>query len=88
MHKRKSQNRSLSAPGLECEGVIRESEGYRANVLMSSTVGGGLIGVDEDSGMELQQSGAVAADVATAAQVEVESHGGGFLRQQMQHHQG
>ena len=58
---------------------------------MSLPVGGGLIGVDEDSGMELQQqSGAVAADVATAAaaQVEVESHGGGFLRQQMQHHQG
>ena len=59
---------------------------------MSLPVGGGLIGVDEDSGMELQQqSGAVAADVATtaaSAQVEVESHGGGFLRQQMQHHQG
>ena len=57
---------------------------------MSLPVGGGLLGVDEDSGMELQQSGAVAADVATAAaaQVEVESHGGGFLRQQMQHHQG
>ena len=58
---------------------------------MSLPVGGGLIGVDEDSGMELQQSGTVAADVATAAaaaQVEVESHGGGFLRQQMQHHQG
>ena len=48
--------------------------------------------MDEDNGMELQQS--VAADVATAAPapVEVESHGesdgGDFLRQQMQHHQG
>ena len=52
--------------------------------------------MDEDNGMELQQScasvdGATAA--APAAPVEVESHresdgGGEFLRQQMQHHQG
>ena len=65
--------------------ALNVKEGLSTNVL----VGGGLIGVDEDGGMELQQqSGAVPADVATAAQVEVESHGGGFLRQQMQHHQG
>ena len=70
------------------------------NVCMPPSVGGGgLLGVDEDNGMELQQScasadGATAAAAAPAAPVEVESHresdggGGEFLRQQMQHHQG
>ena len=65
------------------------------NVWMPSSVGGGLLGAeDEDNGMDLQQSCASADGATAAASVEVESHGesdGGsaeFLRQQMQHHQG